>query len=117
MRLAMSLPHQQPDGGVLTFAQVAERARLIERIGFDGIWIGDSIGRGPQPIGKTHPEEDDRTHDYADARGVAERPGGAQATGVEQAPLARRERRDRGEVVRLERMAEAQQQAEAREGE
>jgi alkanesulfonate monooxygenase SsuD/methylene tetrahydromethanopterin reductase-like flavin-dependent oxidoreductase (luciferase family) len=49
MRLAMSLPHQQPDGSVLTFAQVAERARLIERVGFDGIWIGDSIGRGPRP--------------------------------------------------------------------
>ena len=45
----MSLPHQQPDGSVLTFAQVAERARLIEQVGFDGIWIGDSIGRGPRP--------------------------------------------------------------------
>jgi len=45
----MSLPHQQPDGSALTFARVAERARLIERIGFDGIWIGDSIGRGPRP--------------------------------------------------------------------
>jgi alkanesulfonate monooxygenase SsuD/methylene tetrahydromethanopterin reductase-like flavin-dependent oxidoreductase (luciferase family) len=49
VRLAMSLPHQQPDGSVLTFAQVAERARLIEHVGFDGIWIGDSIGRGPRP--------------------------------------------------------------------
>jgi alkanesulfonate monooxygenase SsuD/methylene tetrahydromethanopterin reductase-like flavin-dependent oxidoreductase (luciferase family) len=49
MRLAMSLPHQQPDGSVLTFAGVAERARLIERLGFDGIWIGDSIGRGERP--------------------------------------------------------------------
>ena len=49
MRLAMSLPHQQPDGSALTFAQVAGRARLIEQVGFDGIWIGDSIGRGSRP--------------------------------------------------------------------
>lgn len=45
----MSLPHQQPDGSALTFARVAERARLIEQVGFDGIWIGDTIGRGPRP--------------------------------------------------------------------
>src|SRR6266513_3976356 len=75
------------------------------------------VGHGPEPVGKTQPEQDDRAHHDADARGVAQRPGEAQATSVEQAALARRERRDRGEVVRLERVTEAQQQAEAREGE
>ena len=45
----MSLPHQQPDGSALTTAQVMARARMIEQIGFDGIWYGDSIGRGLRP--------------------------------------------------------------------
>jgi hypothetical protein len=37
MRLAVSLPHEQPGGAALTFALVAERARLLERLGFDGM--------------------------------------------------------------------------------
>src|SRR5207247_10711772 len=41
----------------------------------------------------------------------------AQATGIEQSALATRERRDRGEVIGLERVTETQQQAEARKGE
>ncbi|HEX8967657.1 MAG TPA: LLM class flavin-dependent oxidoreductase [Chloroflexota bacterium] len=45
----MSLPHQQPDGNAPSFAELAARSRLIERVGFDGIWFGDSIGRGPRP--------------------------------------------------------------------
>ena len=45
----MSLPHAQPDGSAPTAADVLRRARLLERIGFDGIWLGDSIGRGPRP--------------------------------------------------------------------
>jgi alkanesulfonate monooxygenase SsuD/methylene tetrahydromethanopterin reductase-like flavin-dependent oxidoreductase (luciferase family) len=45
----MSLPHQQPDGSAPNFASLMARAELIERIGFDGIWYGDSIGRGPRP--------------------------------------------------------------------
>jgi alkanesulfonate monooxygenase SsuD/methylene tetrahydromethanopterin reductase-like flavin-dependent oxidoreductase (luciferase family) len=49
MRLAMSLPHQQADGSAMTVAGLTDRARLIERLGFDGIWLGDSIGRGPRP--------------------------------------------------------------------
>ena len=49
MRLAISLPHQQPDGSASTVSQVMDRARLIERIGFDGIWLGDTIGRGSRP--------------------------------------------------------------------
>src|SRR5215831_12591016 len=49
MRLAFALPHQKPDGSALSAADVTARARLIERIGFDGIWFGDSISRGPRP--------------------------------------------------------------------
>jgi alkanesulfonate monooxygenase SsuD/methylene tetrahydromethanopterin reductase-like flavin-dependent oxidoreductase (luciferase family) len=45
----MALPHQKPDGSALGAGDVSSRARLIERIGFDGIWFGDSIGRGTRP--------------------------------------------------------------------
>lgn len=45
MRLGMSMPFRQPDGSAPTIAQVMDRARLIERCGFDGIWFGDTIGR------------------------------------------------------------------------
>src|SRR6266480_4103520 len=72
---------------------------------------------GPEPIREAQPEEHDRARHHADARGVAQRPGEAQATGVEQSALASRERRDRGEVIGLERVTETQEQAEARQGE
>jgi alkanesulfonate monooxygenase SsuD/methylene tetrahydromethanopterin reductase-like flavin-dependent oxidoreductase (luciferase family) len=49
MRLAFALPHQKPDGSALSAADVMARAQLLERIGFDGIWFGDSISRGPRP--------------------------------------------------------------------
>jgi alkanesulfonate monooxygenase SsuD/methylene tetrahydromethanopterin reductase-like flavin-dependent oxidoreductase (luciferase family) len=45
----MGLPFQQPDGSASTIPQVMARARLIERVGFDGIWFGDSIGRVQTP--------------------------------------------------------------------
>ncbi|HLF77787.1 MAG TPA: LLM class flavin-dependent oxidoreductase [Dehalococcoidia bacterium] len=41
----MSLPFQNPDGSAPSIAQVMARARLIEDIGFDGIWFGETIGR------------------------------------------------------------------------
>src|SRR5437762_12911464 len=44
-------------------------------------------------------------------------PGEPQTAGVEQTALARRERRDGGEVVGLERVAKSEEPAEAREGE
>src|SRR5437016_5629439 len=72
---------------------------------------------GPEPIREAQPEQHDRAHHHADARGVAQRPCEAQATGIEQSALATRERRDRGEVIGLERVTETQQQAEARKGE
>jgi alkanesulfonate monooxygenase SsuD/methylene tetrahydromethanopterin reductase-like flavin-dependent oxidoreductase (luciferase family) len=49
MRLGLGLPFQQPDGSASTLAHVKARAQLIERIGFDGIWFGDSIGRVRTP--------------------------------------------------------------------
>jgi alkanesulfonate monooxygenase SsuD/methylene tetrahydromethanopterin reductase-like flavin-dependent oxidoreductase (luciferase family) len=49
MRLGMSLPHQQPDGRAVPATALMARARLLEDLGFDGIWFGDSIGRGPRP--------------------------------------------------------------------
>src|SRR5437667_2886675 len=72
---------------------------------------------GPEPIREAQPEQHDRAHHHADARGVAQRPCEAQAAGIEQSALATRERRDRGEVIGLERVTETQQQAEARKGE
>src|SRR3989441_10202352 len=71
----------------------------------------------PEPVREAQPEQHDRAHHNADARGVAQRPCEAQATGIEQSALASRERRDRGEVIGLERVTETQQQAEARKGE
>jgi alkanesulfonate monooxygenase SsuD/methylene tetrahydromethanopterin reductase-like flavin-dependent oxidoreductase (luciferase family) len=45
----MSLPHQRPDGSALAASDVMDRARLIERLGFDGIWLGDTVGRDTRP--------------------------------------------------------------------
>jgi len=53
MRLGISLPTRQSDGRGPTIAQIMERASLIERIGFDGIWVGDSVGRANRPVPDT----------------------------------------------------------------
>src|SRR4051812_18662335 len=45
MRLGISLPFANPGGSSPTAVQVMARAKLIEDIGFDGIWFGESIGR------------------------------------------------------------------------
>jgi alkanesulfonate monooxygenase SsuD/methylene tetrahydromethanopterin reductase-like flavin-dependent oxidoreductase (luciferase family) len=50
VRLGISLPNRQSDGRAPTIAQLMERARLLERIGFDGIWVGDSVGRANWPV-------------------------------------------------------------------
>jgi alkanesulfonate monooxygenase SsuD/methylene tetrahydromethanopterin reductase-like flavin-dependent oxidoreductase (luciferase family) len=47
MRLGINLPFRQADGSAPTVKQLMERARLIERLGFDGIWVGDTVGRWP----------------------------------------------------------------------
>ena len=53
MRLGISLPTRQPDGRGPTVAQIMQRASLIERVGFDGIWVGDSVGRVQWPVPDT----------------------------------------------------------------
>jgi alkanesulfonate monooxygenase SsuD/methylene tetrahydromethanopterin reductase-like flavin-dependent oxidoreductase (luciferase family) len=50
MRLGISLPTRQPDGSAPTIAQLMQRAALVERVGFDGIWSGDSVGRARWPV-------------------------------------------------------------------
>jgi alkanesulfonate monooxygenase SsuD/methylene tetrahydromethanopterin reductase-like flavin-dependent oxidoreductase (luciferase family) len=50
VRLGISLPTSQPDGRAPTIAQIMERAKVIERVGFDGIWMGDSVGRATRPV-------------------------------------------------------------------
>ena len=54
MRIGINMPFQQPDGAPPTVEQVFARARLIEDIGFDGIWLGDLISRAattrPDPL-------------------------------------------------------------------
>jgi alkanesulfonate monooxygenase SsuD/methylene tetrahydromethanopterin reductase-like flavin-dependent oxidoreductase (luciferase family) len=45
MRLGINLPYRRADGGAPSAAEIMTRARLIEEIGFDGIWIGDTVGR------------------------------------------------------------------------
>jgi alkanesulfonate monooxygenase SsuD/methylene tetrahydromethanopterin reductase-like flavin-dependent oxidoreductase (luciferase family) len=45
MRLGINMPFVRADGDVLTAKDIMVRARTIEDAGFDGIWIGDAIGR------------------------------------------------------------------------
>src|SRR5215472_7134491 len=45
MRLGVGLPHQRANGTSFTAEEVMARARTIEAVGFDGIWVPDSIGR------------------------------------------------------------------------
>lgn len=45
MRLGINLPYRKADGGAPTAQEVMTRARLIEEVGFDGIWMGDTVGR------------------------------------------------------------------------
>src|SRR5476651_1414305 len=45
MKLGMSMPYAHSDATALTAQEVMARARLIEAIGFDGIWFGDTVGR------------------------------------------------------------------------
>ncbi|MBV9132289.1 MAG: LLM class flavin-dependent oxidoreductase [Chloroflexi bacterium] len=50
MRLGISLPTRQADGRAPTIGQLMRRAQVIERLGFDGIWLGDSVGRVIWPV-------------------------------------------------------------------
>ena len=49
MRLGVGLPHQRADGTSFTATEIMQRAQLIEAVGFDGIWVPDSIGRLATP--------------------------------------------------------------------
>lgn len=49
MRLGINMPFMQPDGTHPTVDHVRARAKLIEDIGFDGIWLGDPLSRTPTP--------------------------------------------------------------------
>ena len=46
----MSLPTRRADGRAPTISDLMQRAQAIERIGFDGIWLGDSVGRAKWPV-------------------------------------------------------------------
>jgi alkanesulfonate monooxygenase SsuD/methylene tetrahydromethanopterin reductase-like flavin-dependent oxidoreductase (luciferase family) len=50
VRLGISLPTRQADSRAPAIDQLMRRAALIERIGFDGIWLGDSVGRARWPV-------------------------------------------------------------------
>src|SRR3990172_3095403 len=44
MRFGLTLPHYDfslPGGGPVSFARVAEFARMAERLGFDSVWVSD----------------------------------------------------------------------------
>jgi alkanesulfonate monooxygenase SsuD/methylene tetrahydromethanopterin reductase-like flavin-dependent oxidoreductase (luciferase family) len=45
MRLGINLPYRRADGNAPDATEIMARSRLIEEIGFDGIWIGDTVGR------------------------------------------------------------------------
>ena len=49
MRLGISLPLRSADGRPLDAAGVADRARMIEEAGFDGIWLPDTLVPESQP--------------------------------------------------------------------
>jgi len=53
MKIAFSLPLRKQDGTAHTIEEIMSISRAIEEAGFDGIWIGDAIGRGrifPDPL-------------------------------------------------------------------
>ena len=45
MRLGVNLPYRRADGTSPTVHELMARSKLIEDLGFDGIWMGDTVGR------------------------------------------------------------------------
>ena len=45
MRLGINLPYRRADGTSPDVHELMARARRIEELGFDGIWMGDTVGR------------------------------------------------------------------------
>ena len=83
-------------------ARVAQHHRRAEG---DEEECDQEVGCRPEPIGEVEAEQDDRGHYQADARRVADGPDEPEAARVHQTRLPRREGRDRGQVVRLERVS------------
>jgi alkanesulfonate monooxygenase SsuD/methylene tetrahydromethanopterin reductase-like flavin-dependent oxidoreductase (luciferase family) len=53
MRLGLALPWAARDGNGFVSESIAAAARRVERLGFDGLWYFDAIGRGfilPDPL-------------------------------------------------------------------
>src|SRR5918996_2334708 len=53
MRLGINLPFLSVDEDAPSLDYVASRAKAVEKAGFDGIWMGDTISRGvtwPDPM-------------------------------------------------------------------
>ena len=46
MRLGIGIASRHPDGTPMKAAEVMRRAKLIEDIGFDHIWVGETLNRG-----------------------------------------------------------------------
>ncbi len=45
MRIGINMPFRRADGNALTVRELMDHAAMIERLGYDGIWIGDTVGR------------------------------------------------------------------------
>src|SRR4051812_3710259 len=45
MRLGINLPYRRADGTSPDVHELMARAKRIEELGFDGIWMGDTVGR------------------------------------------------------------------------
>ncbi len=53
MRVGINVPYTNPDGSPCDAATLMADAKLVEDTGFEGIWIGDTIGRRemfPDPL-------------------------------------------------------------------
>ena len=45
MKLGINLPYRRVNGEALTAQEIMARAALLERLGLDGIWMGETVGR------------------------------------------------------------------------
>jgi alkanesulfonate monooxygenase SsuD/methylene tetrahydromethanopterin reductase-like flavin-dependent oxidoreductase (luciferase family) len=45
MKLGINLPYRRANGEAPTAQEIMARAALLERLGYDGIWMGETIGR------------------------------------------------------------------------
>jgi alkanesulfonate monooxygenase SsuD/methylene tetrahydromethanopterin reductase-like flavin-dependent oxidoreductase (luciferase family) len=45
VKLGINLPYKNADGSAPSAAQLMQRAKLLEDIGYDGIWMGETVAR------------------------------------------------------------------------